>query len=110
MSLEYTIPCYFKIPFTEIRDTIKLPRNITMTEFLEFVNVELRNILNIHSKYYIEVVETNSSEGEYGPALLPSDSQTFEQRYGNLSIPVAFYARPVNAETGQFVRQTNYHV
>lgn len=108
MPQNQTILCYYKIPFTEERTSIKMPTALTIRQFIELSNAVLHEFLNIHYDYIIEVVETNSDKGEYGPSLTPTDSQTLEQRYGQLSPPISFYARPVNAETRTFVRQDSY--
>lgn len=102
------ILCYFKIPFTETRATIKVLNILTINQFLECSNTLLHESLNIHPRYIIEIVETNSDKGEYGPSLTPSDTQTLEQRYAQLPQPISFYARPVDAETRLFIRQEDY--
>jgi hypothetical protein len=108
MSSIQTIMFYFKVPFTEIRCSYKFPENITITQFLEKVNKDILTILKIHSKYYLEVVETNTDKGEYGQALLPNDRQTLQHRYGNLNSDISFYVRPVDPITKIFTRQTSY--
>jgi hypothetical protein len=108
MSSIQTIPFYFKVPFTEIRCSYKFPKNITIAQFLEQVNKDIRSMLNIHSKYYIEVVEANTDKGEYGEALLPNNSQTLQHRYGNLGVDISFYIRPVDPITKIFTRQISY--
>jgi hypothetical protein len=110
MALNTTILCYFKIPFTEETATFKAPLCMTITQFIHLVEEVLREIFDIHERYVIEIVEINFDKGEYGPALLPNNSQTLEQRYGNMTQPISFYLRPVNAETGLFVRQTDYRL
>ena len=110
MASNSTILCYFKVPFTEERATLKIPLCMTITQFLGLADVVLRELFVIHPKYTVQIVETNSDKGEYGPSLLPNDIQTVEQRFGSLSQPIAFYARPVDVETLTFVRQPNYTV
>ena len=108
MSVNRTIMCYFKIAFSEETTTLKVPLTLTITTFLQMADEVMRELFDIHPKYIIEVVETNSSKGEYGPALLPDNSQTLEQRYRNTSIPIGFYVRPVDSESGLFVQQSDY--
>ena len=110
MTQNETILCYYKVPFTEARATIKVPIILTINQFLELSNTVLQEVLNIHPKYIIEIVETNSDKGEYGPSLTPTDSLSLQQRYGQMSQPISFYARPVSAETRLFIRQDDYSV
>jgi hypothetical protein len=91
---------YCKIPFTEVTGTFRLQSNMTITEFLECANKDIRNNLNIHSYYSIEVVQT----GKLGEEL---------ERYGyiyNAGNLVAFYIRPVNPVTREFIRRVDYSV
>ena len=114
MSTNDTVLCYFKIPFTEERTTIKFSGAMTISQlYIACCGSEhgvLRNMFNIDPKYVIQLVEANSDKGEYGPTLLPNDNETIEQRYGNLKQPIPFYARPVNAETGEFIVREHYHI
>lgn len=111
MSTNNTISCYFKIPFTEENTTFKISSLMYISTFCGlYCNTILRQELNINPKYNIELVEANSDKGEYGPTLIISDTETFQQRYGNLTQPIPFYARPVSAETGEFIVRERYDI
>ena len=89
---------------------MKVPISLTIRQFVELSNRILREGLHIHPKFDLEIVETNSDKGEYADAIFPNHIQTLEQRYGNLSPSVSFYARPVDKETRVFQRDINYYV
>ena len=103
-----TIQVYFKIPYTEITTLVVIKNSLTIREFLEYVNIEVRNNLNINDYYDIEVVEAGKPCDELALHIEPSDEETLLQRYGNINTLVAFYARPVNVITGVFIRTDNY--
>lgn len=108
MSTNDTIICYFKIPFTEKSTTFKISSQMFISTFCgAYCDTILRQELNINPKYIIQLVEANSDKGEYGPTLI-SNTETFQQRYGNLMQPIPFYARPVCAETGEFIVRERY--
>jgi hypothetical protein len=102
---------YCKIPFTEVTGTFRVQSNMTITQFLEYANADIRNNLNIHSYYAIEVVQTGKPGVELAEAIEPTHEQTLEERYGNIYNAgnlVAFYIRPVNPVTREFIRRVDY--
>lgn len=58
-----TIQVYFKIPYTEITSVVVVQNLLIMREFLEYVNIDVRNNLHINQRYDIELVDTGK-EGE----------------------------------------------
>lgn len=102
------ISVYFKIPYTEITTLLRIPNNLTIRQFLEYVDNDLPRInLNIHQRYSIQVVETGKPGGELAVEMEPRDDQTLLQRYGNNN-SIAFYVRPVEPSTRQFIRSDIY--
>lgn len=101
-----TIPVYFKIPFTEITTTCVVDANLTTMEFMEYVDVEVRNNLNINSRYDIEIVEVGKPDGELAPCMEPRNDEMLLPRYNGS--PKAYYVRPVHPITREFVRRDNY--
>lgn len=102
---------YCKIPFTDITGMFTLQSNMTIAEFIEHANTNFRNNLNIHSSYDIEVVQTGNRDAELALPIETTTTQTLEQRYGhiyNAGNIVAFYIRPVNPVTREFIRRVNY--
>jgi len=103
-----TIGVYFKIPYTEITTLLRIPISLTIRQFLEYVDTNLPRInLNIHPRYRIQVVETGKPGGELAVEMEPRDDQTLLERYGNNNI-IAFYVRPINPITREFIRSDNY--
>lgn len=103
-----TIQVYFKIPYTEITSVVVVQNSLTTQEFLEYVNIDVRNNLNINQRYDIELVDTGKEGGELAPPMEPRYDETLLQRYGNTRQTVAFYARPVHPITREFRRNANY--
>jgi hypothetical protein len=103
-----TFQFYFKIPFTEITTFVEIQKCLTTNEFLEYVNIEVRNNLNINSKYDIEVVDAGKPNGELAYCMEPRYDETLLQRYGNVKTIIACYARPVHPITREFIRRDNY--
>jgi hypothetical protein len=64
--------------------------------------------LNINSKYYIEVIDVGQTDKELAQCIEPRDEDTLLQRYCHINQPIAFYVRPVNPITREFVRQNDY--
>jgi hypothetical protein len=103
-----TIQVYFKIPFTEITTTCTVDASLTTLEFMEYVDVEVRNNLNINSRYDIEIVDTGKPAGELAPCMEPRNDETLLQRYNIVNKLIAVYARPVHPITREFIRRDNY--
>ena len=108
-SAQNNIQVYFKIPYTEIASVLLLEKSMTMFEFMQYVNEEVRNILHINARYAIDVVDTNKPGGELAEALEPFN-ETLLQRYGTTNNYITFYARPVDPTTREFVRQVDYSI
>jgi hypothetical protein len=108
-SAQNRIQVYFKIPYTEIASVFSLEKSMTMVEFMQYVNEEVRNILHINARYAIDVVDTNKPGGELAEALEPFN-ETLLQRYGTTNNYITFYARPVDPTTREFVRQVDYSI
>ena len=102
------IKVYCKIPFTEIAHTFVIQDNLTIREFLEFTNAYLHNKLNINSKYDIELVVVGQPLKEFATPVESRDNQTLREEFSNISNMIAFYARPINPTTREFVRQDDY--
>lgn len=99
-----------KVAFTSNATAITLSSTTTIEELINYVNNNLKNLLHIHERYQLEVVETYKNEHsptELGAKLEPT-TQTIMERYGNPMAVTAFYLRPVVPEIGQFVRQQDY--
>jgi hypothetical protein len=103
-----TIQVYFKIPFTDITTTCVVDTGLTTTQFINYVNVEVRNKLNINSRYDIEIVEAGNPGGEFASYMEARDDQTLLQRFNIINKLIAFYARPVIPITREFIRQNDY--
>lgn len=103
-----TINVYFKIPFGEQTTTCVVNNSLTTLEFMDYVNIEVRNKLNINSRYDIEIVEAGKTNDELASRIEPRNDETLLQRYGETKKIMAYYARPVNPITREFVRQVNY--
>ena len=95
---------YVKIAFTEKNVYYRINRFMTITEFINYVRVNISNdfLINL-ARYNIEVVplrETNSIHQlpENEPALEPSEMQ-FQQHFpyvpGNINYKNVFYVRLV---------------
>lgn len=104
----HIIKVYCKIPFTEISHTFVVQDNLTICEFLQFTNIYLHNKLNINTKYDIELVVVGQPLKEFAPPLESRDSQRLRDKFSNISNLIAFYARPINPNTREFVRQNDY--
>jgi hypothetical protein len=100
------IEVYFKIPFTEDIKIFKIQNNLTITQFLEYVNVHVRKQININDNYLIEVVD--SDLGELGIPIQSNNNQTLYQRYGNIKTSLTYYIRPIHPVTKVFVCKNNY--
>ena len=94
---------YCKIPWTERTGYFKVPKNLTISEFLEYVDTHIRDYFMIDQTYNIEVVEVSDKKlncaSELAPMLEPRTDQTLEQAYGhiyNKNMSMAFYIRTVN--------------
>jgi hypothetical protein len=75
---------------------------------MEYVNVEVRNNLNINSRYDIELVEVGKPDGELAPCMEPRNDETLLQRCNGSPKLMAYYARPIHPITREFVRRDNY--
>ena len=105
---ENTVMIYFKIPFTDITTTCIVDANLTTLEFMEYVDVEVRNNLNINSRYDIEIVEVGKPNGELAPCMEPRIDELLLPRSNGSPKLMAFYARPVHPITRQFIQQADY--
>lgn len=103
-----TIQVYFKIPFTDITTTCTVDCSLTTLEFIDYVNADVRNNLNINSRYDIELVDTGKPGGELAQCMEPRNDVTLLQRYNNVNKLIAFYARPIHPITREFIRRDNY--
>ena len=103
-----TIQVYFKIPFTDITTTCVVDCSLTTLEFMDYVNSDVRNNLNINSRYDIELVDIGKRGGELATCMEPRYDETLLQRYNRMNKVIAFYARPVHPITREFVRRDNY--
>ncbi len=104
-NVSKTIEVYFKIPFTEVTKIFKIKNNLTITEFLEYVNNYVRNQFNINKNYVIEVVDSDS--GELGIPI-QTNNQKLYQIYGNVKTSLTYYIRPIHPVTRRFVCKTDY--
>jgi hypothetical protein len=103
-----TIQVYFKIPFTDITTTCLVNNSLTTLEFMEYVDVEVRNNLNINPRYDIEIVDIDKPRGELATCMEPRNDETLLQRYNRVNQLIALYARPVHPITREFIRRDNY--
>lgn len=103
-----TIRVYCKIPYTDISTVFQIQNSLTTKEFLEYVNINVRNNLNINQRYDIEIVDTGKPHGELAEPMEPRCDETLLERYGNTNTLVTFYARPINPITREFIRNANY--
>lgn len=108
-----TIWVYFKIPFTEITALFKLQDNLPMNELFEYVNTDIRNNLNINTKYDIQLVETGQPNEELAYNITTYRyEQTLREIYDSNNNynnnTISFYVRPIHHITREFVRQNDY--
>jgi hypothetical protein len=101
---------YFKIPHSQISKVYMLEKSWTITTLLDYVQTQVRNMLQIHARYAVELVAIDQADGEFAPAIVPNDEQTLLQRYGDINTPIAFYVRPVNPTTREYVQNIDYRV
>jgi hypothetical protein len=102
-----TVMIYFKIPYTDITHTCVVNNRLTTLQLIDYVNVDVRNNLNINPRYDIELVEVGKPDGELAPCVEPRNDETLLQRYHSPNM-IAYYARPVHPITREFVRRDNY--
>ena len=103
-----TVTIYFKIPYTDITTTCVVDNSLTTLQLMDYVNVDVRNNLNINPRYDIELVEVGQRAGELATCMEPRNDETLLQRCNGSSKLMAFYARPVHPITREFVRRDNY--
>ena len=110
------IEVYCKIAYSEINDIFNVPKNLTISNFINYANSTIRNRFHIHSSYDIEVIEigdhTYNCPNELIPKMEENHNQTMYEKYGHLynrNCLMAFYIRPVNPVTREFIRRENYH-
>ena len=116
-ELSNTIEIYCKIAYSEIKDIFNVPKNLTISDFIKYVNTTIRSCFNINSKYDIEVVEMGNHKfncpNELIPKLEPDSEHTLYDKYGHLygrHYIMAFYLRPVDPLKREFIRQENYNL
>jgi len=105
-ELTSTIDLYCKIPFTETTGIFKIQNCLTISQFLEYVNHDVRNKLNINQIYDIEVIEVEL--GELGIPMETNNQQTICERYRITNNCFVCYVRPVDPITKVFVRKNDY--
>lgn len=110
------IEVYCKIAYSKINDIFNVPKNLTISNFINYANSTIRNRFHIHSRYDIEVIEigdhTYNCPNELIPKMEENHNQTMYEKYGHLynrNRLMAFYIRPVNPVTREFIRRENYH-
>ena len=110
-----SIEIYFKIPYTKITEIVDISDHLTISEFIKYVNIEIRQLLRINEKYDIEVVEIDNLNlkvpNELRAKMEERSEETLNERYGHLYTKhriMGFYIRPVDPKTSVFTRQENY--
>ena len=103
-----TVMIYFKIPFTDITTTCVVDNTLSTLQLMDYVNVDVRNNLNINPRYDIEIVEVGQLAGELAPCMEPRIDETLLQRCNGSPKLMVYYARPVHPITREFVRRDNY--
>jgi hypothetical protein len=89
---------YFKIVYTERTIHYRFSPTISIKNFIETVNFDVRRDFNILNNQKIEIVEAgqpnniNGRDAEMAPALEPVN-ETLREIYGNRHNNVAFYIR-----------------
>lgn len=97
-----------KLVYTNITTTLNvLPRLHTIDMINEInknpENNTYRQQLNIHPKYYIELVEAGQELKELAPAMEPHSDEKLSERFGCREF-ITLYARPSDIHTGEFIR------
>jgi len=95
------VQVYFIIPFTKIKTTCLINYHLSINEFLEYVNTNVRNKLNINPRYDIELVYT----GDQGETI-----DVYKKHLHNKHLTISFDAQPVNPVTREFIRLDDYSV
>lgn len=106
---------YCKIPYSEVRDIFEVPFNLTISQFIEYVNNQVRSKFKINKKFDIEIVEIDNNNkkipNELAPCMKPNNIETLGQRYIKFYKKyhiMAFYIRPVDPISKEFTRFENY--
>jgi len=105
-ELTNTIELYCKIPFTETTGTFQIQNNLTISQFLDYVNCQVRNKFKINQSYEIEVIEVEL--GELGCPIERNDELTLHQRYRIINNCFVCYVRPVDPISRVFIRKNDY--
>lgn len=109
-----TMALYCKVPYTNIYNTFYVQSNMTITEFLEYANINIKTQLEISREYDVEVVQTGNNingDAELAPAIEPSYDVTLEDKFGefyNTYKIISFYIRPVHPITREFIWLIEY--
>lgn len=109
------IEIYVKLVYTTRRYTYIFDKDTPIIEFIKLMNNQYeKSKFGIHSEYVIEIVETGNTvygQAEMAPSLDHTEfleGKTFSEKYGPNKKFLAFYIRPVNPDTGEFVHLDSY--
>lgn len=104
-----TLTFTFKLVYTENVWHISLDSSMTIAQFLTYMNEDaIRQLMNIHDYYHIQIVKA----GECGSELAPAIEASYTKTIAHLFHPsnTSFYVRPVHPVTEEFVRRNQYLV
>ena len=92
-----TTTFYFKNIHTVEKILIEIPVDISITNFIEHVKHEARNVFNINRNQRIEIVECGQGNQEISdedaPALQRDFNTTIRRKYNGHYTNIAFYIR-----------------
>ena len=99
----------FKIVYTSKVFNASIYKHMSVTDLIDFVNQEYREIFNIHTHYSIQIVEVgNNINGDAELAHPVEASQlTIGERFQDYT---TLYIRPVHSITEEFIRRDDYSV
>ena len=94
-----SIEIYFKIPYTKITEIVDISDHLTISEFIKYVNNEIRQLLRINEKYDIGIVIPHSF-------INLSIAECFEK-----SIELFFNGKQGNAQKAHnLISETEYKI
>ena len=109
-----TLRFYFKLVYTTKTWNLDINGSMSTADFIEYINKDsMHSLFNIHQYYYIEVVSTNNNhyrdrDSEMEAPIVTSNFDSIAERFSPKTN--AFYLRPVNSLTREFIRRDDYSI
>lgn len=112
LSQTRMLKIYLKVAYTGITQDIIVDSSMTISQFMSLINNYKTEYFQIHKNYCVEIIESGNNingDAELAPVLYSSE-ESLEEKYGNTQSSIAFYIRPINPETKQFIRGIDYSI